>query len=329
MEKAARIGLAALLASLVPAHASAQTRAAIEYSADPDCPPREVFVAEVRARTDRLLSPSAGAPSAVYRVRAELTAGGARGTLAVVEASGATSSRDVEGATCQGVVDALALVLALAVDPNASTTRLASTASSAATHVERPAVQPAGRPATPWRGHLGASTGAELNDGITPAMLVGPVLGLEASWERVGQGLRVEPVLEIRAAVTRAQSGTIGAAVGAAQFTWTAGQLDVCPARVIAGGIEAAPCARIEGGVLDATGLQVDVTQSDSRPWLAIGGLARVRWTPLDPLFMVLDGALSRAVVRDHFYFSRPQTTIYDVPAVGAGMSLSAGVRFW
>jgi hypothetical protein len=327
---AARVAASALLASLVTASASAQTGDAIEYSADAACPQRESFMADVRARTDRLSSPPHGQAVVVYRVRAETTPRGAHGRLDVVDASGATSSRDVEGVTCNDVVDALALVLALAVDPNASTAPLASIAPPAAARVEDGGTPSAPRrPAPPWSGHLGASFGAEVNAGVTPALLVGPVLGVEASIERVTQGPRIEPILELRAAITRAQSGTVSAEVGAARFVWTAGQLDACPLRAIAGPVQAVPCARLEGGILEAAGMGVDVSHDVSSTWLAVGGMVRVRWTPLSVLFVDVDGALLAPLQRDHFYFSRPQTGIYDVPAIRGGAALSAGVRFW
>jgi hypothetical protein len=292
-------------------------------------------MAELRARTDRLSESPRGEGSSVYRVHAETTSDGAHGRLDVVDASGATSSREVEGSTCKDVVDALALVLALAVDPNASTAPLPPLAPPAAapppvaTAIERPMAPPAAPRAPPWSSHLGASAGAALKTGAAPALLVGPMVGLGAAWEPSAQGSRIEPALELRATFTWAQSGTIPVGAGAARFTWTAGLLDVCPVRATAGRVQAAPCARIEGGILDAAGLQLDVNHDVSKPWVAVGAAARVRWAPVGALFVDLDGALLASVLRYHIFFDQPQTTIYDVPLVGAEATLSAGVRFW
>jgi hypothetical protein len=291
----------------------------------------------VRARTDRLqLAGEAGA-STLYRVRAAAAAAGAHGTLEIVEPSGPASSRAVDAATCDEAVDALALIVALAIDPNASTAPHALLSAPAPTPAPAPEQPPpAARPvamapapratAQPTRWRFAATAGATFVTGAAPALLVGPAVSIEAAAEPPGTGVAAAPA--VRLGFVRAASPTVSAGVGAARFTWTVGRLEGCPVRAALGAWEAMPCVRFDGGVLEATGADVDVPSAASRPWLAVGGVARVRWRP-GAFFLEVDGGVSAALTRDHFYFDQPPTTIYDVPGAGAQGDVAAGARFW
>jgi hypothetical protein len=346
---AAAATVAACAASSRPAGAQAATR--VDYSASAGCPDEGAFVARVRARTSRLHPPSSGEAASEYRVQVTAREAGARGTLTVIEPSGATSSREVEGDTCESVVEALALIAALALDPDASTAALppmpapapstpkaSSAPAQGAAGGDTPSVisrdTAAGArsepPAlAPWAGHLAAIAGAELTSGLTPGALVGPALSVEAVWRRRDRPRAVEPVLDVRLGVSRL-AASVPAQVGSARFTWTLGRLEGCPVRVVVGSFEALPCVRFDGGDLQAVGLGVDLPRpAASRLWLSLGALGRLRWTPLAPIFLEVDAGVSAPLVRDRFYFDTPPTTIYDVPALAAIAGAAAGGRFW
>ncbi|XXT20981.1 hypothetical protein WME94_05350 [Sorangium sp. So ce429] len=125
--------------------ARAQTTAAplrIEYRAEAGCPTEAEFRARVGARLRRQLG-EADAASA-YVVTIDERDGRFTGRLGVRAADGATSDRDVAGATCDDVVAALAVVTALAIDSQAAD----AAAAAAAPAPSAPARAAAGADAT-------------------------------------------------------------------------------------------------------------------------------------------------------------------------------------
>ena len=251
---------AALLACLVDQSAFAQAPATLEYSADAGCPDRAAFLERVRARTDRLRLAEGDGPTAVYRVRVGGGPGLAGGSLEVADASGAASVRAVEGATCTDVVEALALSLALTIDPNASgplpRTLPAPGAPSGA------AAYATATPKSRWAVHGAASLGVDVEEGVTPRWMVGPAATVEASGERPTPPAGLQPIVRVQVGAVRASSTTSIPGVGSAQFTWTVGRLALCPVHLTLGRVEAAPCARFDAGVLDAVGAGVTLPKA-------------------------------------------------------------------
>ena len=100
----------------------------LEYHAPDACPDERAFVARVRSRTTRFVLAGADATGGdevarSFSVDVSTTPHGVEGRLTSLEATRtpAPATRVVAGETCDEVVDALALITALAVDPNAST----------------------------------------------------------------------------------------------------------------------------------------------------------------------------------------------------------------
>ena len=97
------------------------------YSAPPDCPPAETFEREFRARTTRAeLVAGAADASRSFSVALSSEPGRAVGRIEIEGPGGAVATREVAGQTCAGVVSALALVAALAIDPLAAESPAAS-----------------------------------------------------------------------------------------------------------------------------------------------------------------------------------------------------------
>jgi hypothetical protein len=90
----------------------------LDYQAPDACPARAAFETEVRARTSKLKFSSEGRH---FEIRLEKAEAGWTGTLAIREQAGPASERSLNGTACDEVVSALALVVALAIDPEAST----------------------------------------------------------------------------------------------------------------------------------------------------------------------------------------------------------------
>src|SRR5262249_22451560 len=112
-----------------PGAASEPVRAIrVAYEAVDGCPASDAFVGEIRARTP-LVRIAQGAETAVeIAVRVAREEGGARGRLELRMPDGEPSARGLVGATCEQVVSGLALIAAVALDPNASVAALVSPA---------------------------------------------------------------------------------------------------------------------------------------------------------------------------------------------------------
>ena len=131
---------ALLLLSVTPAAAApaelASASARLEVQALPDCTTREELAARVTARARRIHfdDEQAAGPT----VRAVIAHGphGAVGELVIVQPDGRTSSRRLSAGSCAEATDAIALIIALTLDPlsaAAATAAAASPAPSAAT----------------------------------------------------------------------------------------------------------------------------------------------------------------------------------------------------
>jgi hypothetical protein len=115
-----RVALTAALAATLslgaaPARADVPLPTRIEYHAPPNCPPASEFEKRLRARAPRVrLVASGSAPRTLY-VEIVRRADGMAGTLRVGD--GADRRRNLKAARCEDTVDGLALVAAVALDP--------------------------------------------------------------------------------------------------------------------------------------------------------------------------------------------------------------------
>jgi hypothetical protein len=347
--------LAALVFTCTPASAaSAQEDGGtiqFNYRASDGCPDRASFVARVRARTTRaqLANPGTG-PREGSAFDVEVDAGHpAYGRVIVGDPHRPDGTRRVQADTCDEVADALALVVALAIDPSPPLPPLAlvdggppapeaAVSPAVAPPVPSPSVEldptPPGRGAieelrprsSPARhappAVLSAGLDAAVDVGVSPAMLVG--LSVYAGWTSRSTTL-FSPSL--RLALDRAQSGTLSAPGGTAAFTWSVGRLDACPVARVSHGLRVTACARVEAGALEVSGGNIVAPMTKTRFWLATGALARGQWTFFEPLFLNIEAGADLRATSDRFYFF-PDTTVYRVPWVGVSAAAGLGAYF-
>lgn len=114
---ASRISVGAIVAVLSSVTALARAEAArpLDYEVAPGCPDERHFLAAVAERGGNFSSDHA--PSIIVRVAKSDPF--FAGSLAVNSAGVASQAREVHGATCQEVVNALAVVTAIALNPKA------------------------------------------------------------------------------------------------------------------------------------------------------------------------------------------------------------------
>lgn len=331
----------------------------LEYSAPTGCPDRAAFEAHVRALTAKARFEVARPGVRTFDVRVEAGAP-LRGTMVVVRGDVVEGRRVVEADRCSDVDDALTLMVALAIDPQASLTPVSAGSAAAPSSIpsapapsaaESASAAPPPQPAPPApaapqppprqnapvarddsRSRLLPTLQPEtLSVGVDLAVASGVAPGLLASaspsveW-RSGAKSLLAPALHL--AFVRTATGNFDAGGGAASLTWTAGRLDGC-------GLDWPPvaslhllgCARVEAGVIDAVGSGIVGAHGSTRGWFAAGPLMRVEWAFLPPLYLDADVAPMLRVTADRFFFL-PDSTVYEVPYAGLDASVGIGVHF-
>jgi hypothetical protein len=285
----------------------------------------------------------------------------ARGTITVTNEQGTEGMRALEAATCEDVVDGLALILALAVDPKARTVATGAGAqpkvplaeapppplASAQPPASPPLVAPQQTPARPSAAPIPVSrapdapdrevagplplarrffVGAELAlaTGVAPSALfaAAPYIGVRA--------LRAPIVdVSVRASFVRADSGSTSVLNGQADFTWTVGRLDGCALFQVGGRLGIGPCARVEAGALDVVGSGAGVTsQTQDTGWFAAGGTVGIEWPVFGALLLEGDAGVMGRFIQDSFYFRPDRADAYHVAAAGFDAALGIGALF-
>jgi hypothetical protein len=319
------LGVASMLAPRSSVAETSPEPIAWTYRAPPDCPPAEAFERDFRYRTRRAELIAGDAPRS-FSVTLSNEPGRNVGRIEIRGPGGAVSTREVAGQTCQGVVSALALIAALAVDPLA-----AEAPPPPVRPVEAPSPSPV--PASDEGARAGGAPRTFVAAGVNGGAVVGLFpkaaprvsLFLEARLERSSP---LAP--SARLSLSGAASSSVDAPPGSATFRLLAAALDACPLEVrFAPALRATPCAFVELGVLTGSGAGVDLPDVKSRRWVALGGSARLTWILLGSLFLEAHGRLEAPLARDTFVLAAPErVVVHTVPAVLGSAELGVGVRW-
>jgi hypothetical protein len=318
----------------------------LEYRRGPGCPDRAEFIEQVRARTSKADFVEGTPGARLFIVSSSAEDGHAVGSVTIGEAGSAGAPRLVSGKTCSDVVSALALILALAIDPRASSAPSPAPAAPRQTPAPTNNAAPATAPAPPtesaprslpssepapagarW-GIVGAHLDGSLGLDAQPIPLVGASAFFEA-----GTMLSGPWVFALRASGSYAASPTLHASQGSARFTAWTGGLDLCPLRLAPADrwfIE--PCMGFEAGQLYAEGIgdsSIVHTTAANRPWLAVREVARAGLAIGDRWQLELDLALVQPLLSYAFRFETPSVEIARVSRVGAKASFGVGMHFW
>lgn len=333
---------------VTPAHAEEpEIPLRVDYRAPDGCPHETDFFSAVRARAPRARSEPATREGPMLVVSITNGDGESTGYLTFRGADGLETERRVSGDTCGEVVSALALIAAIAVDPDAAS-RSPEPASSAGPasvppvtsappiappspapgqpHEAAPATSPdtvvrAAR-SNPHSWHFAVEVAASLAFGVTPnALFVTPV-ALEVVPPTWGP---LSPVARVR--FEHASTSAPQTSGPAGTFSWTAGVLELCPNRWKTGNFALDACGLFEGGVLDASGVNVVPTRDTAQGWFAVGGLGRIEWRFFDPVFAAIEGGARFALNRPTYFF-QPDLMYYQPPLIGGFGGVGLGAQF-
>ena len=345
------LALAGLLAAggVATAAPASVAPARLEVEALPACSTRDELVARVVARSTRIRFVNDASRVPDLTARLEI---GAKGVvvaeLLVVEPDGRKFQRRIEAPSCAAATDALALVIAITLDPSANTgevspggtTDAANAASPPAEAPPRaqeaaPAVaslppSPAraadvdtvaadGSPAGAFRFTVGV--GAEAVAGPAPVAMPGPAVELQAGYERTSI---LSPALVLTFA--HLWSDPLNEGAGTARFALDWAGLDACPVRLAVARIEVRACAAASFGRLTAEGSETYDPRAVARPFATAGGAARL--SLLLPLHLEVRARFGAGATlwRDAFQF-RPDV-FHRVASVTLVGDVGIGVRF-
>lgn len=320
----------------------------LEVQAAPGCATRDELAARVAARSQRIRFVDHGA--APTGLRAEIAPGPNDtfiGRLDIVDPNGRRSSRRLSAASCAETIDALALIIVIALDPTYSPSPggepgRGTTSTPGADRVsvgETATIRSKGPPAGPSAGNrmpppsesppprssvlrrFGIGASAQLISGPAPRVMPGVAFRAFAAIDRASIW---SPALRLTAA--HAETSGIEETGGIASFSLDTLGLDVCPIRLGFEIVNLRGCAAGTAGRFAATGSFTYSPRSQARPFVGVGGSAIVG-VAIGPHFE-LSGTFGAAdaLIRDAFEFS-PQV-FHRVSAMTLTVDLGLGLRF-
>ena len=335
----AGMGIAPLIWLLLAAGPAAETARpppiTVEFAAPPGCSSVGASHAGLLSRSRRARRASAGEEASRLFVQLTRATGRVYGELRVLERSGETYTRKVEGDNCDEVVRVLSLTAALAME--ASSTRAPPTLARDRSP-QNPAPAPSSAPPNPPP----AVTSVVPQPTEPLAIIAAPgdgdrderrllTLRLAVS---TAAGQVIRPSLDfggaISARVTRPRGGSGPSLTAAAVYVsndlvrpatdvaiaLTAASITGCPGWATRGAIVVEPCVQAFGGRLTATGRGLTDPNSVSRRWWSVGALARASMALGRGFFVELEAGLQAPLARRRFATTTPERTVGETPAL-------------
>lgn len=323
----------------------------IQYEVHQGCPDALSFFWHVRARTQRVRLAQPGELAVLASVHIAQEAGQSVGTLALPDAAGQPFTRRVEASSCNEVVLALSLVLALAYDPDAMATFPAPSAPSTpsapepalAPHPAEPpaappelAPPPAPRPAEPA---LRAAVGAEalLMSSVAPGLrsAFGPFIEFGAASDSLWWRPRVVATLLVEAPEANVSVSAAGAQ-RSATLSYAGGRLAGCPGSwALASGLELGPCVGLTVGRISGSGGSGLTPPSNGSDWWAAAELmGALRYAMAGPVFLQALGGAGISLYRPTFALhtgagsTREDVPFHQVRAGFGEFGIALGVHF-
>lgn len=323
--------------------ASSLEAIAVAYSADGACPAREQFLAAVRRYTSKWSEADADGTVRAFEVRFASNRGKVDGKLVVRTADGHASTREIGGPECDGVARAMAIIMAVAIDPHAlsggatgevptpeepptpstdesppADISLAPGVSSAPPpRPDRPS--PPIAPPSPKKRtspvRLAAEAGVEVTSAVTGTAM--PVANAGVSM-RLDLGRAFPRWLAPSVALGVRQSWPTETHVGegSSESLWSAGALRLCPARFVVGRFELAPCAEVDVGVLVVEARGIVDARRTTAVWVDRGGSLRATFHVGDRWAIGAGAGVSAPITRNRYTLANGDF-VSQAPTVG------------
>jgi hypothetical protein len=353
------LGLALLLGKTASAEPSASHAFRLAYDAPTGCPGAESVAAAIQSSSAKAHPAADAEPAIDLLAFVTVTEGGFLGVLRIRRPDGTETTRGVPAATCAEAAQAMTLIAAIAVDPDAAVAAPGTTsnpgdldggatpgaASTESVDKEPTPAEPEPKPAErkasnqrpvrassrkrdrPWQ--LGATAGVGIIGAMAPTLSPDFALGLGAgttSRTLVSPWVRLSAHLAESAAVNSADGN------GTARFERLAGRLTGCPLMgqmgLAASPVVLRPCLLFEAGRLRASGSNAPNHKDVSLGWTALGATLRGELVLFGPLTLGLEAGALFPLLRDSFYFDPDrQNVVHQVERAGFLGSLELGLR--
>ncbi len=349
--------LVVVAVSLLTAEARADVESvALRYTASVPCPTEADFVASVRSHTTRWTHVPDGTPS-VRAIHVSVSTGPseASGTLTVMSPNGALAMREIKGPSCMDVTEALAVMVAVAIDPRVGMADAPSaeppeakdqgprphatgTPPEAAPGQTRPEPPPT-RPEPPPRRFRpspprdGLHFALDLRGEVTSAVLGDALPGIGAS-------IRLDPGATAKRRGVHLSHPSLAVGVrrsfpdqrklrgGSVELSWTAGHVRLCPFRVAFEAVaEISPCAEANIGALHAQGRGFAEARGTSTFWLDVGGSVWAAAAVSESVFLSATALVTTPLFRQPFALASG-TSVASVPPLGVLGGLGVGLKF-
>ena len=284
-----------------------QRRFSLEYHGSPACQQGTKLLTEIERRTASAQRVNGGPVDVTVRVTIE--AMGDKQLAAVdIDGPDGRSHRDIAAPECAQLVHALALILTIAIDPDALPPDVelsASEPSPPSPPAPRRVLERAAAP-PPLRWAVGLSAG-QLG-GVSPKPAFAQALSFELSR---GPGAGFAAHLSLSGVHAH---GNVDALAGVADFDLLALRLASCPYR-IGTRISVAACGSFDFGRLQGRGSRTRVERTGSARWYGPGVFGAVTLSALPWLRVQLELGALTPLARDRFYFG-PSETVHRIPAL-------------
>lgn len=292
------------------------------------CTTAEEFFERVKRRVELARKAGEGEPGRTFTIAVAGSPPALSGRLIIAHPDGRATHRDVTGESCDEVVDALALITAIDIDPRyvmpPPLEKLDLPIPGPPPEPERPLLVAPPPSVSRWQGFAGAAVSA--TSGIAPGVLLGTPVFVEFA-------RRSESAFSpsFTAGFERTFNRTAIATDGDAVFYLVRASLQACPLAWSSGRLRVAPCVRIDGGVLHGEGKpgkSIETAGADQRAWVAgdLAGRAAV-WLG-GPMYLDAQLGVGTPFVQPYKFQVNPNIPLGEVQRWNWRAGFGVQVRF-
>lgn len=294
----------------------------LRYDAPSECPGRDVLLSAIRERAPQGWS---SADDRSFRVVVERVDGAYRGRLDVERKGALLSTREIGGPTCSVVSTALAVFVAIALDPAEREQELAA---EPAVVAEAPPPKAKPSPVTATRfprretPHWYLGTGVNADALFHPSSAWGARVHAEVA--RLSPGTLLAP--ELRVSWGFAELVDHPPHGGEATVRFETIRPEAC-ALLEHVPLTVSACAGFDLGWLRATTRDLPRAGGTTVAWSAPTATLRPGWFLLDWLSLEAEIGVLFPLTRASFFVAEPERTVYRIPTVA--ITAAAGFRIW
>lgn len=304
----------------------------LEYTVPSECAGQTQFVERVRVRSERIQFEPLAKNSLTLTIEGK--GSNWTGRVSFMDAERQSVSREITARSCDEVIDGLALVTVMVLDPeaiqqdangNQAPTQLSATSPAPSVPSARPQPSPhliAHEPAAlPSSCELGADAASAGIVGPAPGLMWGYGISAQFSW------IRQSPLSpHIRASFLHFSRDAYLARGGTASFELNDLSLSLCPYEARANGFHLRPCVAGTYGRLSAAGTRTFVPVTETHTWAEADFQIETVWNPAHHLELFLAPTMGLALRRYSFGFL--PYVFHEVPKVILSGTAGVGLQF-